>query len=54
MKLFQILLVQIFCFLSLISGAQSWSIFRGNQQLTGATTASVPDKTQTADFISDR
>ena len=24
--------------------AQPWTIFRGNQQLTGATTASIPDK----------
>ena len=42
MKFFQIF---IFCsFFVLETSAQSWTIFRGNQQLTGATSASIPDK----------
>ena len=42
MKFFQIF---IFCsFFVLKTSAQSWTIFRGNQQLTGATSASIPDK----------
>jgi len=38
------LLLILFILFSDFVSAQSWTIFRGNQQLTGATSASIPDK----------
>jgi len=45
MKLFQILIIPFCCLIVGSAVAQSsWSIFRGNHQFTGTTSASIPDK----------
>jgi len=45
MKLFQILIIPFCCLIVSSASAQSaWSIFRGNQQLSGTTSANIPEK----------
>jgi len=43
----ELLLIFLLCLVSFSSsGQQNWTIFRGNQQLTGSVSASMPDKPQ--------
>ena len=40
----QIIIFAFFAVQFLSASAQSWTIFRGNQQLSGATVANLPEK----------